>query len=57
MAKKGNRQIVVLKNHETGSLIYTRKNIKNTLDKIKLRKFDKKSRAHAVFEEVKHKLS
>lgn len=56
MAKKGNRQLIVLKNPETGSLYYTKKNIVKTTDKLSLKKFDKKSRKIATFVESKVKL-
>lgn len=56
MAKKGNRQIVVLKNPETGSLYYTRKNVVKTPDKLTLKKFDKKAGKVATFVETKIKL-
>jgi ribosomal protein L33 len=42
MAKKQARQIVVLKNPETGSLYYTRKSAHNTPDKLEMKKYDPK---------------
>lgn len=56
MAKKSARQIIVLKNSQTGTLYYTRKNATNTHDKLVLKKFDKKSRKIEVFTESKIKL-
>lgn len=56
MAKKGNRQLIVLKNPDTGTLYYTRKNIVKTTDKLELKKFDKKAGKVATFVESKVKL-
>ncbi|MBA3679045.1 50S ribosomal protein L33 [Candidatus Saccharibacteria bacterium] len=56
MSKKTQEQIVILKNKETGSRYYTRKNPKNTVDKIELKKFDPKTRKVETFVEVKAKL-
>ncbi len=56
MSKKTQEQIVVLKNKQTGSRYYTRKNPKNTVDKIELKKFDPKTRKVESFVEVKAKL-
>ena len=56
MAKKNARQIVVLKNPETGSLYYTRKSAHNTPDKLEMKKYDPKTRKVATFVESKVKL-
>lgn len=56
MAKKTNRQIVVLRNPDTGTLYYTRKNMTKTPDKLSLKKYDKKIRKVATFVETKIKL-
>lgn len=56
MAKKTARQIVVLKNPETGSLYYTRKNSTKSPDPIKLKKYDKITRQVETFTESKIKL-
>lgn len=56
MAKKQARQLIVLKNPETGTLYYTRKNPINTPDKVTLKKYDKKIRKVAEFVESKVKL-
>lgn len=56
MSKKTQEQIVVLRNKATGTRYYTRKNPKNTVDKIELRKFDPKTRQVETFVEVKAKL-
>jgi large subunit ribosomal protein L33 len=55
MAKKGNRIIVKMVNKETGSFYVTTKNRINTTEKMKIKKFDKKTRKHVVFEEGKVK--
>lgn len=56
MAKKTARQIIVLKNSDTGSLYYTRKNSTKTPDPIKLRKYDPATRKVETFTESKIKL-
>ncbi len=56
MSKKTLEQIVVLKNKSTGSRYYTRKNPKNTVDKLEMKKFDPKTRKVETFVEVKAKL-
>jgi len=56
MSKKTLEQIVVMKNKATGTRYYTRKNSKNTVDKLELKKFDKKTRKVETFVEVKAKL-
>lgn len=56
MAKKTARQIVVLKNPDTGTLYYTRKNSTKSPDPIKLRKYDRATRQVETFVESKIKL-
>ncbi|MBI2798162.1 50S ribosomal protein L33 [Candidatus Saccharibacteria bacterium] len=56
MSKKTQEQIVVMRNKATGSRYYTRKNPKNTADKLELKKFDPKTRKVETFVEVKAKL-
>lgn len=56
MAKKVARQIIVLKNPETGSLYYTRKNPTLMPDKMVQKKYDPKIRKVAEFVESKVKL-
>ena len=56
MAKKAARQIIVLKNPETGTLYYTRKNPTIMPDKMTAKKYDKKSRKVETFVESKVKL-
>ena len=53
MAKKGNRQLIKLRNKETGTFYITEKNRVNTTDKLKLKKFDKKIGKPGLFEEEK----
>lgn len=55
MAKKGNRIIIKLVNKETGSAYYVTKNRINVTEKLKMRKFDKKTKQHADFVETKLK--
>ncbi len=56
MSKKTLEQIVVMRNKDTGTRYYTRKNPKNTVDKLELRKFDPATRKVENFVEVKAKL-
>ncbi|MBP9827437.1 50S ribosomal protein L33 [Candidatus Saccharibacteria bacterium] len=56
MAKKQARALIVLKNPETGTLYYTKKNATQTPDKLSLKKYDKKIRKVATFVESKVKL-
>jgi large subunit ribosomal protein L33 len=58
MAKKGDkRKIIGLVSAETGERIYyTTKNVQNTPDKLKLRKYSPKLRKHVLFEETKKNL-
>lgn len=55
MAKKGNRILVKLVNKKTGTFYVTQKNRINTNDKLKMKKFDKKTGKHEQFEEGKIK--
>jgi large subunit ribosomal protein L33 len=56
MSKKTLEQIVVLCNKATGSRYYTRKNPKNTADKLEFKKYDPKTRKVESFVEIKAKL-
>jgi large subunit ribosomal protein L33 len=55
MAKKGNRIIVKMVNKATGTFYVSTKNRINTTEKMKTKKFDKKTKKHEVFEEAKIK--
>jgi len=55
MAKKGNRIIVKMANKKTGTFYVTTKNRINTTEKVKIKKFDKKTKKHEIFEETKIK--
>jgi len=55
MARKGNRILIKLVNKKTGTFYVTEKNRVNTTDKLKVKKFDKKTRKHEEFEEQKIK--
>ena len=54
-SKKGSKEVVQLKNAETGVFYITTKNTKseNTQGKMKFRKYDKKLLKHVVFTEAK----
>ena len=58
MAKKNTkRKIIGLVSEATGHRIYyTRKNTKNTPEKLSLRKYNPKTRQHEVFTETKKNL-
>jgi large subunit ribosomal protein L33 len=58
MAKKGDkRKIIGLVSAESGERIYyTTKNVQNTPDKLKLRKYSPRLRKHVLFEETKKNL-
>lgn len=54
MAKKDNRQELWLKCTECNNLNYTtKKNVKNTTDKLELKKYCKTDRKHTVHKENK----
>ncbi|MFQ5492544.1 MAG: 50S ribosomal protein L33 [Candidatus Dojkabacteria bacterium] len=55
MAKRGNRILIKLVNKQTGTFYVTSKNRINTTDKLKVKKFDKKTGKHETFEEAKIK--
>lgn len=55
MAKRGNRQLIRLMNKKTGTFYVAQKNRVNTTDKLKLKKFDPKTKKHEMFEETKIK--
>ena len=54
-SKKGSKEVVQLRNPETGVFYITTKNTKseNTAGKMKFRKYDKKLRKHVVMTEAK----
>lgn len=55
--KKGDRKIIGLVSEESGSRIYyTRKNIKNTTEKLSIRKYDPTLRKHVMFKETSKNL-
>ena len=49
MAMHGKRILIRLVNKETGTFYVTVKNPKNTTDKLRLKKYDKKTRKQEVF--------
>ena len=55
MAKKGNRQLIRLRNKLTGTFYISQKNRVNTTDKMAVKKFDNKTGKHELFEEEKVK--
>ncbi|MBD3280902.1 50S ribosomal protein L33 [Candidatus Dojkabacteria bacterium] len=55
MAKRGNRQLIKLRNKKTGTFYISQKNRVNTTDKLELKKFDKKTGKAELFTEEKPK--
>jgi large subunit ribosomal protein L33 len=55
MARKGNRILIKLVNKKTGTFYVSEKNRINTTDKLKVKKFDPKTKKHEEFEEQKIK--
>ena len=55
MAKRGNRIIVKMENKASGTFYVTTKNRINTTEKMKIKKFDKKTKKHEIFTEGKVK--
>ncbi|MCT4552586.1 MAG: 50S ribosomal protein L33 [Alphaproteobacteria bacterium] len=55
MAKKGNAIHIKLRNPETGTFYITKKNPKSerTTEKLKFKKYDKKTQKHETFVEAK----
>ncbi|MBT5856510.1 50S ribosomal protein L33 [bacterium] len=53
MAKKGNRQHIVLKSEETGHTYHSTKNKRNTPDRIEIKKYNPMSRKHETYKEEK----
>jgi large subunit ribosomal protein L33 len=50
---KGARENIKLKSTESDEVYWTRKNKRNTTERIELKKFDKKMRKHVIFKEAK----
>lgn len=53
MAKKGPRENIRMKSTESNSVYWTRKNKRNTTERIELKKYDPLLRKHVVFKEAK----
>lgn len=51
--KKGAREIIKLKSTESKEVYWTRKNKRNTPDRLELSKYDKSLKRHVVFKEAK----
>ncbi len=50
---KGARENIKLKSTESDEVYWTRKNKRNTTERLELKKFDKKLRKHVAFKEAK----
>lgn len=55
MAKKGPRNLIKMVSPDGDDVYYTSKNSRNTTDKLKLRKYNKKKRKHEEYTEGKMK--
>ena len=53
MAKKGQRQHIVLRHKDTGHTYHSTKNKRNTPDRMKIKKYNPFLREHVVYEEEK----
>ena len=53
MAKKGARETIKLKSSESSECYWTKKNKRNTTERLELKKFDRKLRRHVTFKEAK----
>ncbi|MEX0961539.1 MAG: 50S ribosomal protein L33 [Simkaniaceae bacterium] len=53
MAKKGAREIIKLKSTESDDVYWTKKNKRNTTERLELKKYDRKLRRHVAFKEAK----
>lgn len=50
---KGARETIKLKSSESSEYYWTKKNKRNTTDRLELKKYDKKLRRHVTFKEAK----
>jgi len=53
MAKKGAREVIKLKSTESSEVYWTKKNKRNTTERLELKKYDKKLRRRVIFKEAK----
>jgi large subunit ribosomal protein L33 len=53
MAKKGARENIRMKSSESTACYWTRKNKRNTTERIELKKYDPILRKHVLFKEAK----
>lgn len=53
MAKKGARENIKLKSSESNECYWTRKNKRNTTERLELKKYDRTLRKHVIFKEAK----
>jgi len=51
--KKGPREVIKLKSSESKEVYWTRKNKRNTPDRMELKKYEKTIRRHVTFKEAK----
>ena len=55
MAKPATKQIKLVSTADTGYFYVTKKNPRNTTEKLSLRKYDPRARKHVLFKESKMK--
>lgn len=53
MAKKGGREVIKLKSQESKHCYWTKKNKKNTIEKLEMKKYDPTLRKHVMYKEAK----
>ena len=53
MAKKGAREKIKMKSTESDEVYWTKKNKRNTPDRMELKKYDKTLKRHVAFKEAK----
>ena len=53
MAKKGDRKQVILESTESGHSYHTKKNKRNTVERMEIKKYDPHLRKHVIYKEKK----
>lgn len=53
MAKKGNREHIILGSEESGHSYHTTKNKRNTKDRVRIKKYDPTLKKHVFYKEEK----
>jgi len=53
MAKKGARETIKMKSTESAECYWTKKNKRNSTERLELKKYDKSLKKHVIFKEAK----